>query len=172
MSNRNPSLPSAIQRTGDVLIFPELCAATGAPSESLIRRSEKLLLIPYWSMVLIPLGLLPFLVAFVLTRREQKVVYYLSPAGNKAILLRRALVGILFAAGFATLFVGGATSKGWIFLIAFALLGLSAVGYRKVFFPFQYKANKEKQIIVYQLPEPFDDISQRPASTPPPLPGV
>ena len=122
---------------------------------TLFRRDEKLLFFPYWSIALIPFGLLPFLVAFAVLRREKKVTYYLSAAGKTVVLKRRLAIGGVMIFAIITMIVGAIVSP-MIFLLTIISLGFAAYLYRKMFFPFQFCVVAGNAVIVYSLPKSFD----------------
>lgn len=146
--------PPSIQRVGDTLIFPEICAVSGQRDRPLARRDEKLLFFPYWSLALIPLGFLFFIVAFAMLRKEQRVVYFLSDSGKATVLKRRLAVIALLLVAIAAMVIG-AMGWPWLFLISVVAIGLAGYLYRQICFPFRFGTTPQGAVFVHRLPPSF-----------------
>ena len=146
--------PASIKRVGDSLFFPQICAVYGGRDASIIRE-ERLLFFPYWSLVLIPFGLLPFILAFVFLRKEQKVVYYLSLQGKRKLCMRRSItIGVLILT-FVSIFFA-AKGFGWFVLSAVILFATTVYLYKKICFPFQFFVDELGDVCVNRLPKEFE----------------
>jgi hypothetical protein len=149
--------PHLFDAIDGVLTLPDICAMTGGKGPAIVRRKEKVIFFPYWSLVLIPFGLLPFLIAWAVLRREQKVSYCLSPRGIKSLRSRRRVIAAVMAIGLGSIYFG-ATKSEWFFVVTILFFLTAAVLYRRLYFPFQF-TSLFGAIVVSGLPQEFDGTS-------------
>lgn len=104
-------------------VFPPICVVTGAPSDAHIAIILRTF--PQWIWALLPLGLLPFVVAVAMTQRYVIAVLPVTSAVRITRLRHRRIARYGATAAVVFLLIAAA---GWYMPYAVALAGASAMG--------------------------------------------
>jgi hypothetical protein len=156
-SNNKPATANKI------IELPPRCTFNGS-RDGLVKRTETIVVFPYWSLAFIPLGLLPFVLAFAVLRKEQQVSYWLSPAGRKRVaLLRVCTLGCILLM-FASIYWALNYTTSFLYLTIGSVF-IAALLYRAKYYPFKYRLDGNKEFVIYGLPVGFDTSADTPVAT-------
>jgi hypothetical protein len=103
--------------------FPPVCCKTGVHTDDYVRI--RFVETPGWTWILLPFGVLPFLIARMFATTEFDGVLPMSAAVNRRLSTLRKIAILSGLAGIASM-IAGLVAWGWV-VLGFSLLAIAAI---------------------------------------------